>query len=379
MPDNDNDGLIRSGFGSGFGSDAPIEAATTLAQGAIDEFQELDHIKARRGGTDPFSVMRSIWQKHERVSYVISGSGRSMLRSLIADKKAPFFQHFSVMELGPFVRSAALELLAGSTPEDRPIPQPMAERLVDVVGGHPFYLQILGEALTRDEPPYDEQSLKATLQQELFSRSGRISLYFQNEFDRIVGRSGQLATLLEALSDGPRRVTDLAHALGIPSGATVRNLERLGDAVVKQPDGLYALDDPLFGQWLKWRLPGGAVVPMTLVGDEAEQAVARELALFGFELVYRSRASRGAFDLLAIRGGVQLGLQVKRSPLPVRFAKPAWKRMKADAKKLGWSWVVAAVDPDHAVTFLDPAKATQAKEIRVGRSARIESLVEWVS
>ena len=38
---------------------------------------------------------------------------------------------------------------------------------------------------------------------------------------------------------------------------------------------------------------------MTIVGDEAEQAVAAFLAGLGFDLVYQSRASRGAFDLLA--------------------------------------------------------------------------------
>ncbi len=33
---------------------------------------------------------------------------------------------------------------------------------------------------------------------------------------------------------------------------------------------------------------------MTVVGDEAEKTVARHLARLGFDLVYQSRASRGA-------------------------------------------------------------------------------------
>ena len=41
---------------------------------------------------------------------------------------------------------------------------------------------------------------------------------------------------------------------------------------------------------------------MSVVGDVAEQAVARFLAALGFDLVYQSRASRGAFDILALRG-----------------------------------------------------------------------------
>ena len=48
-----------------------------------------------------------------------------------------------------------------------------------------------------------------------------------------------------------------------------------------------------------------------------ERVVAEHLARSGFELVYQSRGSRGAFDLLATRGAQQLGVQVKRSPLPL--------------------------------------------------------------
>ncbi|MBI4701010.1 MAG: hypothetical protein HY744_07605 [Deltaproteobacteria bacterium] len=79
----------------------------------------------------------------------------------------------------------------------------------------------------------------------------------------------------------------------------------------------------LFGLWLRWRGPGGCVIPMSVVGGEAERRVAELLAQTGFELVYQSRASRGAFDILAVRGDQRLGLQVKRSRPPLRFTRPA--------------------------------------------------------
>lgn len=84
---------------------------------------------------------------------------------------------------------------------------------------------------------------------------------------------------------------------------------------------------------------------MGILGDEGEREVAARLAAMGFDLVYQSRASRGAFDLLATRGAAQLGVQVKRSPLPLRFTRARWIRMEAEAARLGWVWVVAAEDP----------------------------------
>ena len=59
-----------------------------------------------------------------------------------------------------------------STEGDHQIPVPLAERAVAVLGGHPFYLQLLGEELTTHEPPYDDVGLKAALQQLLFSPTG---------------------------------------------------------------------------------------------------------------------------------------------------------------------------------------------------------------
>lgn len=148
--------------------------------------------------------------------------------------------------------------------------------------------------------------------------------------------------------------------------------------VSRLADGRYAIDDPAYAAWLQWRAPGGAVVPMKLVGDEAEQRVAEHLASLGFELVYQSRASRGAFDLLALRGSRQLGVQVKRSTLPLRFAKTAWTRMVGDAKRWGWAFCIAAVTPEGDVALLDPKLANKRKEVRIGEEARIENLLTWL-
>ena len=117
---------------------------------------------------------------------------------------------------------------------------------------------------------------------------------------------------------------------------------------------------------------------MVVVGDDAERAVAHRLAEMGFELVYQSRASRGAFDLLGIRAGLQLGIQVKRAALPLRFSRAAWHRLAADAARLGWRFIVAAVTPEGGVTFLDPGKAHVAKAVTLGEKAELKNLLAWL-
>lgn len=345
-----------------------------------DEFQELASSASGRTGADLLPLMRSSWQRHRRTGYVISGSARAMLRELVTSQRSPFFQHFSLLELGPFGRRDAVHLLMDNAPPEWPVSEALAGRAFDILGGHPFYLQMLGEALTRQTPQDQESAFKQALQELLFSRTGRLALYFENEFRRLVGRSGYLLKILEALIDGPRRLADLSRDIGTLPGATVRYVERLQDSVFRGSDGRYRLADPVFGLWLGWRKPGGTVVPMRIVGDEAEQAVAEHLAQMGFDLIYQSRASRGAFDLLATRGPHQLGVQVKRSTLPLHFGIAGWKRMEAEADRFGWNWVLAVLSPppESRLTLLDPAKASIRKGVTIGREAEINNLLLWV-
>jgi DNA-binding IclR family transcriptional regulator len=343
---------------------------------AIDEFQELATLPRRVA--DPLPLIRSTWQRHRRVGYIVSGSGRTMLEQMVTREHSPFFQHFELMYVAPFGTEDAVDLLTAEAPPGREIPEELARRAVTALGGHPFYLQMFGEALVAAPPPYDDAALKDALQTVLFSPTGRLALYFQLTFERAVGRSGQLAATLDALAAGPIRMSEIAQRLGIGSADVARYLERLGDLVRKGDDGAYQLDDAVFGLWLRWRRPGGSVVPMTLVGDEAERATASLLARLGFDLVYQSRASRGSFDLLATRGATQLGVQVKRSELPLRFAAAPWQRMKGDARRFGWRWVVAAVDRAGEVRFLDPAKARRGKGTSLGPASIIDNLVEWL-
>lgn len=377
LPEHDIDGpFVRACL------ELPEQLATRFDRRvlvAIDEFQELAAIAGKRGGADPFPVMRSIWQNHQRVAYVVSGSGRTMLEEMVSQKHSPFFQHFSLMYVDRFSVEDAVELLVRASPRDRPIRKPLARRAVAAIGTHPFYVQLLGEAITTRSPPYDDRALKEAMQDVLFSQHGRLSLYFRNHFDRAVGRSSYLAAVLHALAGGPLRVTDVATAIGTRTADAARYIQRLGDFVVHDEDRTYRLEDAIFGLWLRWRAPDGKALPMSLLGDLAERETATALARMGFDLVYQSLRSRGAFDLLATRGATQLGVQVKRrAELPLRFTRSEWNRMQADARRFTWRWVIAAVDADGEVAFLDPRKARKSKEVRLSTAARIDNLLAWL-
>lgn len=98
----------------------------------------------------------------------------------------------------------------------------------------------------------------------------------------------------------------------MPCCATNGSRSEAQDVIIKE-DLRYRLCDPCYALWLKAaRGPVSAVATPLLFGEESEKEVARELARQGVSLVYQSRASRGAFDLLAVYQTHQIGLQVKR-------------------------------------------------------------------
>jgi hypothetical protein len=201
-----------------------------------DEFQEIPTWSGRsRPKIDVLALMRATWQRHERVAFIVSGSAPSVLRVMINRSSSPFFQHFSIMEIGEMARPDAVALLT-----DSGIPAGLAERAVDVFGGQPFSHQMPGEELTASEEPWDETTLEEAIQRLLFNRAGRLALFFERELHTQVGNSALLAHLLETLaqagSDGSRLV-DLARAINSPSGATRGYIERLGDVVIQAEEG----------------------------------------------------------------------------------------------------------------------------------------------
>jgi hypothetical protein len=75
--------------------------------------------------------------------------------------------------------------------------------------------------------------------------------------------------------------------------AVLPRLARLGDVIRRREDGAFELSDPVMALWLGWRAPGGAAVPMGVLGDEGERHVAPVPGGAGLRVVYQSKASRG--------------------------------------------------------------------------------------
>ena len=350
----------------------------------LDEFQEVgrfDSFRAIKNGFGSvYAMLREEWLGQRHCNYMVSGSAVTLLRQIVEDPSAPFFQHFTTIHLGPLPEADAVELLCDfSKRSGRPIPVALCRTIVDTVGTNPYYLQVLGEELvleaTSDAATVEDW--RTTCQRVVFETSGRLYQYFDRMHASVAGSSSMLAKILFALADGPRRGSEVAKAMGVTQNRISSKLPILEARDVVRKDGsAYCLCDPCYALWLRGaRSETPSVIAPLVLGNESERRVAREMARQGVSLVYQSRASRGAFDLLALYQVYEIGVQVRRiKRFPAYISERMLGRMRREAEQLGWH-AVLALDTGERVTFHCLTSGTLTKR---GRSFREERALRHI-
>jgi Holliday junction resolvase/AAA+ ATPase superfamily predicted ATPase len=344
----------------------------------IDEFQELNDLnrfhKIKDTIGDIYAFFRACWQRHERMNYIISGSKISMMKELVSDERSPFFQHFKILEVKDFSESDGIHMVMSlSDNADHQISSEFAHRLIELIGTNPFYLQILASELCENE--IDEISFKMVIQENLFSSVGRLYLYFQNLIGRVVGRSSSLEQTLITIARFPSTLSSLAKRMGVGTGTLKSWINRVSDFVTVE-NGIYQIQDRCLKLWIENKSDLKPVLPTLVLGNEAEKKVAQLMAQAGFELIYQSRASRGAFDLLAIFNSIEYGVQVKMGAFPFYLKINDLQLMQYWSEKLNWTPIFALVS-EEAVYFFDCLKwKTKGRSYRIDETTQtIENLL----
>jgi len=349
----------------------------------VDEFPELAALMKFKGvkenAGDLFALFRTVWQRHRRTGYIISGSRIDMLNEMTQNSNSPFFGHFELMPILPFDEKDARQMLkklfsGAGLAFDRGLP----DEIVKFIGTNPFYLQALGSEIYRltrhtHAEKADGATLKIAAQETLFDAGGRLYFYFDDLLKKIAGNSALAESTLMVLTEA-KRITDVASELGIERGAVSTIITGLlkQEIVTKNGAGAYQVVDPAFAHWLASRSDLHLALPPLLLGTESEKAVARALSQFGFKLVYQSKASRGTFDLLAIHDYKMIGIQCKKAELPCYVETNLIRRMKREAQKLDWR-ALLAIHTGAGVRFYEAAKLKEekSKSIRIDEKTRM--------
>jgi len=212
----------------------------------LDEFQEVAAFD-----NYVFAALKKELDNPGDVRFVFSGSSLGLLREVFLREDSPLFLMVSRYELGPLSAEEAVPFvqerlaLAGYTVE-----KATAERIYELTGGIPFYLQKLGLVLVQKlwlsgKKSVGKREVDAAFEQMLTELDSEFEVRWLSEFSPLQRR------ILRVLAKGPAGPTALAQALGMKPQDISSSLARLrAEMVLRRTEAGYELTDVVFARWL---------------------------------------------------------------------------------------------------------------------------------
>lgn len=213
----------------------------------LDEFQEVAEFNGR-----VFSALKAAMDRAGSVRYFFSGSSLGLIREIFLREDSPLYLMVTRYRLGPLPQEEAVAFLqerftVGGLKPASLVP----ERMYELAGGIPFYLQKLGlivfqRALLRGRTEVGEGDVEAAFAEMLAELDGEFESRWLSEFTPLQRR------ILRALAElGEAGVTEAAERLGAKPSDISSTLTRLREAmVIERGDGGYRIVDAVFARWL---------------------------------------------------------------------------------------------------------------------------------
>lgn len=205
----------------------------------LDEFPEILKLE---NGYQMVRVLRTAHENFKHVGIVISGSIRKTLAQVALSHVSPFYRQLILKKISPLsVEEVQSFLVKYASIKDREI----AERLTEITGGVPFYLQSLGRISGFSDLDYSVE--------EFLEEEGNI--IFQEEFTKLNEIEKRIVS---AMGKGKARLVDIARDAELSSSTVSTYLPTLmaKEIVKKMERGRYSLTDTMFALWLKRRVEG---------------------------------------------------------------------------------------------------------------------------
>ena len=213
----------------------------------IDEFQNI----AQLGDSVSLQKkMRSVWQQHENVIYILCGSKRHIMIELFTTTSHPFYKFGDILFLQKISSKHWISFItqrfndAGKT-----IAPDLARLIAELVENHPYYVQQLAQISwlrTR------ENCSESIIHESHNSLIDQLSFLFEHQFEQL---SGIQTKLLEAIINQEKSLSS-QQSLKKYDLKTAGHISRAKDGLVKkdiidETGGDIQFIDPVFKVWLK--------------------------------------------------------------------------------------------------------------------------------
>lgn len=215
----------------------------------VDEFQNIEHLSESL----PFQkLLRSHWQRHKHVSYLLYGSKRHMLSQLFQKQSFPFFKFGQVMYLE---KIPAVEfqqhLVKGFQAQGKSITADQADAVIELMLNQPYYVQQFAFLLLNHTDTTVNLSSLDKAMQEFISQGYP---FYQRMFESLSNMQVNLMNALAAGDPRPMNSNVFLRDYRLNSSANVtRALQGLEEKEIIDRFGkTIEIMDPGFKLW--WQL-----------------------------------------------------------------------------------------------------------------------------
>ena len=188
-------------------------------------------------------------QHHKNINYVFLGSQESLIREIFEKKKSPFY-HFGMMfPLGKIPDAEFKSFISGGLGTFAETAEGLAEGILAVTGGHPYYTQQLAfhvwEILNRNKSASNPLELA-------LSDIGRAhDMDYERLWNTLIKTDRKILTGLTSSEHLPlSSAFCLENQIESPSTVYSGLLRLSRQGYLIRSGDRYRIDDPFFGRWI---------------------------------------------------------------------------------------------------------------------------------
>jgi hypothetical protein len=212
----------------------------------IDEFQNIAYYD------DPLAfqkTLRSVWQKHQNVSYCLYGSKRHMLMEVFAAPSMPFYKFGDLIFLDKIrIEDWRSFIQQRFSDTSKSITSGQADRIASAVACHPYYVQQLAQICwLRTETIVQDSTIEDSVDHLIL----QLSMLFQSMTENL---SSPQINYLKAVINGVKKLsaaqTIRDYHLGSSANVAVIKKALIQKEIIDDHQGEIQLLDPVYALWL---------------------------------------------------------------------------------------------------------------------------------
>lgn len=211
-----------------------------------DEFGDI----GKFDGDELLKLLRSKFQRHQRVCYLFAGSHESLMKEIFAAEKSAFYKFGSIIYLAEISSEDFMEYIGRKFKQEGiSIPAEVIHRLLEKTRCYPYYTQLLCQHIyylvKGEKAVINEDDLLTGYENAFISEK----TYLEKMWEEMSTAPAQL-TLLTEIGKGCGKLYSLENGNGINVSRSINSLLKKG-IVRKKEKNKYVIIDPFFEEYLR--------------------------------------------------------------------------------------------------------------------------------